>query len=139
MLYVFSINLVKLRLLFKDGGVCMSSQHTHESNVCESDEIKENFYLTHYQINLWPWLLLTVPRLCRNSKWILGRGDERRIVANDSSVSEVQYGGNDCAIVLISPFFSCYTKVCLVSYFTKKMSFGPSFCRMELNIMQNFW
>jgi hypothetical protein len=28
----------------------------------------------------------------------------------------------------------------LVSHFTQKnLGFGPSFCKMELNIMQNFW
>jgi len=29
---------------------------------------------------------------------------------------------------------------CLVSLFPKKfLAFGPSFCKMELNTMQNFW
>jgi hypothetical protein len=29
--------------------------------------------------------------------------------------------------------------VCLVTHFTQKiLGFGPSFCKMELNIMQNF-
>jgi hypothetical protein len=31
-------------------------------------------------------------------------------------------------------------RVCLVPYFTQKiLGFGSSFCRMELNAMQNFW
>jgi hypothetical protein len=31
-------------------------------------------------------------------------------------------------------------RVCLVPRFTQKiLDFGPSFCRMEINTMQNFW
>jgi hypothetical protein len=31
-------------------------------------------------------------------------------------------------------------RVCLVLYFTQKiLDFDPSFCKMELNIMQKFW
>jgi hypothetical protein len=30
--------------------------------------------------------------------------------------------------------------MCLVSHFTQNfLGFGPSFCKMELNTMQNFW
>jgi hypothetical protein len=36
--------------------------------------------------------------------------------------------------------YAKWLRVCLVPHFTQKiLGFGLSFCRMELNTMQNFW
>jgi hypothetical protein len=37
-------------------------------------------------------------------------------------------------------FLSMQFWVCLVPHFTQKiLGFGPSFCKIKLNTMQNFW